>query len=316
MPTERPGALALKVLSEMGLDFLPRILNTLHSRDIGRLDDAPEAVYKKTMFLHVFLDFCGSLVLGFRVSCLFGGGLAPPCFPVNGQKTSCLGSVLDPIWGWATRTPASARLKNVFFSEGNRHFSAAGRSPNPILSRPELILSHSKSISLSFLTSSLLVFSRFFHLCSHDQYDAAMPRVGQLRLGRAAPALCGAPAASQPPRAARGGHSQPHRPAARRCTTPPHPSLMEMGRPLPERSRRPRSAGLQSPGSWTLATGSLQRRASTRPPRRGSTPLLRAPVLPKCTALAPQPPRASKRRRIRRPDPAPFRPRRRRAGRP
>ena len=43
---------------------------------------------------------------------------------------------------------------------------------------------------------------------------------------------------------------------------------------------------------------------------------LRAPVLPKCTALAPQPPRASKRRRIRRPDPAPFRPRRRRAGRP
>ena len=37
MPTERPGALALKALSEMGLDFLSRILNTLHSRDIGRL---------------------------------------------------------------------------------------------------------------------------------------------------------------------------------------------------------------------------------------------------------------------------------------
>ena len=103
-----------------------------------------------------------------------------------------------------------------------------------------------------------------------------MPRVGQLRLGRAAPALCGAPAAFFPPRAAPGGHSRPAwSPAAPRCTTPPHPSL-EMGRPLSERSRRPRSAGLQSQGCWTFATGSSQRRASTRPPHRGSTPLLRA----------------------------------------
>ena len=94
-----------------------------------------------------------------------------------------------------------------------------------------------------------------------------MPRVGQLRLGRAAPALCGAPAASQPPRAARGGHSRPRWPTCS-CTAIHHPTPPQPGdgpRPLPERFFS-RSAGLHSPGSWTFGTGSSQRRASTRPP--------------------------------------------------
>ena len=96
-------------------------------------------VYKKTMFLHVFLDFCGSLVLGFRVSCLFGGGLAPPCFPVNGQKTSCLGSVLDPIWGWATRTHPSQRSfkKRVFF-RGQPTFFGGRTQPKPNFEPPRI----------------------------------------------------------------------------------------------------------------------------------------------------------------------------------
>ena len=37
MAAEQSGALALKVLSENGVDCLPYILKTLHSRDIGRL---------------------------------------------------------------------------------------------------------------------------------------------------------------------------------------------------------------------------------------------------------------------------------------
>ena len=82
-----------------------------------------------------------------------------------------------------------------------------------------MILSDSKSISACVLDILPARFSSFFSPVL-VRGAAAMPRVGQLRLGRAAPALCGARAASQPPRAAPGGHPRPRWPAwaARRCT--------------------------------------------------------------------------------------------------
>ena len=137
-----------------------------------------------------------------------------------------------PHLGVGHAHPSQRSFKKRVFSEGNRHFSAAGRSPNPILSRPELILSHSKSISLSFLTSSLLVFSRFFHLCSYDQYEPLRCRAwassGSGALLRRCAAPPRPPSRHARPEAATPGPAGPPA-AARRCTTPPHPSL-EMGR--------------------------------------------------------------------------------------
>ena len=270
---------------------------------------------------HVFARFSGFLwQLGSWFSCFLfiWGWPGATVFSRKRAKNELSRLGIGPHLGVGHAHPSQRSFKKRVFSEGNRHFSAAGRSPNPILSRPELILSHSKSISLSFLTSSLLVFSRFFHLCSYDQYEPLRCRAwassGSGALLRRCAAPPRPPSRHARPKAATPGPAGPPA-AARRCTTPPHPSL-EMGR------AHCQSASFQeAQGCTAQAAGrsELDRRNAERappPPPPGSTPTLRAPVLPKCTALAPQPPRASKRRRIRRPDPAPFRPRRRRAGRP
>ena len=118
---------------------------------------------------HVFARFSGFLwQLGSWFSCFLfiWGWPGATVFSRKRAKNELSRLDFGPHLGVGHAHPSQRSFKKRVFSEGNRHFSAAGRSPNPILSRPELILSHSKSISLSFLTSSLLVFSRFFHLCS------------------------------------------------------------------------------------------------------------------------------------------------------